>query len=222
MRARSMFRSPVWVVACLLAMGSLVAAGAASAQVRIVVIGDSSVRGLGVDPDGTYPAQLERSLKKRGHNVAVANAGINGDTCPGVAARLDWDVPNGTHIVLLSVGANDLFRSVPQATMGACIEQPDPAKCLSSAAPSAIATISACVMQLVSRVRARGMAALYIGQALDFQRGTRHRPELHVVADRGKKGTNMYHLNARGYAVVVQQTLPQVESLVAQAARKRK
>jgi hypothetical protein len=43
---------------------------------RILCMGDSVTFGWGVPDDMSYPAQLERELKARGHQVEVLNAGV--------------------------------------------------------------------------------------------------------------------------------------------------
>jgi acyl-CoA thioesterase-1 len=58
------------------------------------------------------PAQLEKFLRAKGHNVSVINAGINGDTTGGMLRRLDRVVPNGTAVVILQPGGNDRRKGV--------------------------------------------------------------------------------------------------------------
>jgi acyl-CoA thioesterase-1 len=41
-------------------------------------------------------------LKAKGYDVRVINAGVNGDTTAGMAARVDSAVPNGTRLVLVN------------------------------------------------------------------------------------------------------------------------
>ena len=68
-------------------------------RVTIVALGASNTVGRG----GTsYPAELEALLKAKGYDVRVINAGVNGDTTAGMAARLDSAIPNGTRLVLLN------------------------------------------------------------------------------------------------------------------------
>src|SRR6266446_4609065 len=64
----------------------------AFAEIRIVALGDSGIRGKGVPESQAYPAQLEAALRARGHQVTVTNQGVNGDTTTGVLARLDAEV----------------------------------------------------------------------------------------------------------------------------------
>ena len=61
--------------------------------------------------------KLEAALKAKGHDVAIANAGVSGDTTAGGLARLDWSVPDGTDGVILELGANDALRGIaPEET----------------------------------------------------------------------------------------------------------
>src|SRR5690606_11141687 len=54
----------------------------------------------------------ERALRGKGLEVRVANAGVSGDTTSGGLARLDWSVPDGTDLVILELGANDMLRGI--------------------------------------------------------------------------------------------------------------
>ncbi len=191
---------------CLFLVGSTV-----HAQTRIVALGDSNIRGKGLLEPDAYPARLERALKAKGHNVTVKNAGINGNTTKDVLGRMDSDVPQGTQIVLLSVGVNDTFEGVSQAK------------------------ITENINSIVKRLRARKIAVLYFGaytgagnparraelEAMGvvvtpaMQDGIQDDPNLHVEAS--KRAQNLYHLNSAGYDIVVARTMPLVEGLVAKA-----
>jgi acyl-CoA thioesterase I len=86
------------------------AAGAALAQtvpLRIVALGASNTAGWGVAASESYPAQLQVLLAAKGMPASVANAGVPGDTSGGMLARLDREVPPGTHLVILQPGSND-------------------------------------------------------------------------------------------------------------------
>jgi len=98
----------------LLAMALLWAGlSPASAETfRIVGFGDSLMAGYGLRRGEGYPAKLEAALQARGHDVAVEDAGVSGDTTAGGLARLDWSVPDGTDLVILELGANDMLRGV--------------------------------------------------------------------------------------------------------------
>ena len=74
----------------------------------IVAVGASNTYGEGVSRADTYPAQLEAVLRRGGLDVTVRNEGINGQTTAEVLSRLRRTVPEGTHIVILQVGGNDL------------------------------------------------------------------------------------------------------------------
>ncbi|TPN47879.1 MULTISPECIES: arylesterase [unclassified Mesorhizobium] len=79
---------------------------------KIVGFGDSLMAGFGLGPDEGFTDKLQAALRAKGHDVAVANAGVSGDTTSGGLARLDWSVPDGTQLVILELGANDMLRGV--------------------------------------------------------------------------------------------------------------
>ncbi len=91
---------------------AFLAAGPAMAQTSIVGFGDSLMAGYRLDPGQSFPERLEAELRENGHDVVIANAGVSGDTTTGGLARLDWSVPDGTDIVLLELGANDMLRGI--------------------------------------------------------------------------------------------------------------
>jgi acyl-CoA thioesterase-1 len=78
----------------------------------IVGFGDSLMAGFGLGPGEGFTDKLQAALRAKGHDVTVANAGVSGDTSSGGLARLDWSVPDGTRLVILELGANDMLRGV--------------------------------------------------------------------------------------------------------------
>ncbi len=99
-----------FAAAGLVWVGSTLASGAE--PVEIVGFGDSLMAGYQLDAGQSFPEKLEAALRERGHDVAVANAGVSGDTTSGGLSRLDWSVPDGTDLVILELGANDMLRGV--------------------------------------------------------------------------------------------------------------
>ena len=81
---------------------------AAWAQVNIVVIGASNTLGWGVRPHDAYPAKLQAMLRDSGYKAQVINAGVIFDTTARMLRRIDFSVPEGTDIVILQPGGNDL------------------------------------------------------------------------------------------------------------------
>jgi acyl-CoA thioesterase-1 len=79
---------------------------------QIIGFGDSLMAGYGLQPGQSFPEKLQAVLQAKGHDVAVVNAGVSGDTSSGGAARLDWSVPDGAKLVLLELGANDMLRGI--------------------------------------------------------------------------------------------------------------
>lgn len=79
---------------------------------RIVGFGDSLMAGYGLDAGQSFPEKLEKALRQKGHDVVIAKAGVSGDTTSAGLARLDWSIPDGTSLVILELGANDMLRAI--------------------------------------------------------------------------------------------------------------
>jgi acyl-CoA thioesterase I len=187
---------------------------AAEEPVRIVALGDSLTAGFGLAPGQSFPEQLEQALRKRGHNVEVANAGVSGDTASAGLERLDWSVPEEADAVIVALGANDALRGIDPAVTRAALDE------------------------IVGRLAARGQAVLVAGMAaprnLDdsyiaafdalypevaeahgallypfFLEGVAMEPALNLA--------DGIHPNAAGIARMVEGILPHVEALTEQA-----
>lgn len=88
---------------------------AAAKPLRIVGFGDSLMAGYNLPPGDGFTDKLQKALRDKGHDVTVVNAGVSGDTTSGGLARLDWSVPDGTDLVILELGANDMLRGIDPA-----------------------------------------------------------------------------------------------------------
>jgi acyl-CoA thioesterase-1 len=96
----------------------------ASEPITIVALGDSLTAGYGLVEAESFPAKLEAALRKRGHNVAVINAGVSGDTVEEGLARFDWSVPETAEAVIVELGANNALRGMdPSAAQIAYAEK---------------------------------------------------------------------------------------------------
>lgn len=82
-----------------------------------VGFGDSLMAGYQLDNGQGFPEQLQAALDEKGYDIAIANAGVSGDTTSGGLARLDWSVPDTTDFVILELGGNDALRGIkPEIT----------------------------------------------------------------------------------------------------------
>lgn len=79
---------------------------------QVVGFGDSLMAGYRLAADKSFTAQLENALQAKGYNVSITNAGISADTTTGGLERIDWSVPDGTGLVILELGANDMLRGI--------------------------------------------------------------------------------------------------------------
>lgn len=98
----------------MLGLALIVAAAqpAAAAPATVLAFGDSLTAGYGVGPGDAFPTRLEASLKARGRDVRVINAGVSGDTSAGGLARLDWSLAEKPDLVVLELGSNDMLRGI--------------------------------------------------------------------------------------------------------------
>ena len=80
----------------------------------ILAIGDSMTAGYGVAGDSSYPAQLERELKKRGYDYRVVNQGVTGSTTTQALSRLTRALAIQPDIVIIQLGGNDVSQGIPR------------------------------------------------------------------------------------------------------------
>jgi acyl-CoA thioesterase-1 len=182
------------------------------APVRIVVLGDSLVAGFQLKASDAFPAQLERALKARGHQVDVINAGVSGDTTAGGLERVRWAVPDGTDAVIVELGANDALRGLDPARARANLDR-------------IIATVKAAGAEvlLAGMLAPRNMGEDYIRKfdaiypALAAKHGALLYPFfLDGVALNGQLNLgDGIHPNAKGVAEITRRILPKVEELIA-------
>ncbi|MBG6174713.1 acyl-CoA thioesterase-1 [Labrenzia sp. EL_208] len=186
-----------------------------SADLKLVVLGDSLSAGYQLAPQDGFPEQLQKALDARGLSVEVVNAGVSGDTTSGGLSRLDWSVGTDADAVIVELGANDALRGI----------QPDITRNN--------------LKEITRRLRDRGIEVLLAGmlaprnlgpeyaeafdpiysdlaQAHDallypfFLEGVALNPNLNL--------SDGMHPNADGVAIIVENILPKVEELLAKAS----
>lgn len=178
---------------------------------RIVGFGDSLTAGFSLGPGQGFTDRLQAALKAKGHDVAVANAGVSGDTSSGGLARLDWSVPDGTRLVILELGANDMLRGIsPDITeknldaMLAKLKGRKIAVLLAGmrAAPNLGADYRKAFDAIYPRLAAKYGVPLYPF----FLDGVAGHPDLQIE--------DGMHPNPRGVDVMVERILPAVEKAI--------
>lgn len=96
---------------------TLFVSGTRAEALKIVGFGDSLMAGYQLPSADAFPTRLQTELTADGVEVEIANAGVSGDTSTSGLSRLNWSVPDGTHGVILELGANDALRGIsPTAT----------------------------------------------------------------------------------------------------------
>jgi acyl-CoA thioesterase-1 len=209
---------PALIAATLLLAGMGVpVAKAETGETVIVALGDSLTAGLGLAQDESFPAVLERALKRRGHDVTVVNAGVSGDTAEAGLGRLDWALPDDAAAVIVELGANDALQGLPPAGTKQALEN------------------------IIKRVRARGLPILLAGMEAPPNMGKDYAeafgaiyPELAakydlllypffldgVAMEDGLKLNDGMHPNAKGVDRIVEGITPKVEELLARVKAK--
>lgn len=91
------------------------ASPATAQQITILALGDSLTQGYGL-PDGQgFVPQLQAWLRERGHDAAVLNGGVSGDTTAGGLSRVDWALTEDVDAMIVALGGNDLLRGIDPA-----------------------------------------------------------------------------------------------------------
>ncbi len=173
-------------ICSVVAVTALFSTPTALAEVRIVAVGDSSIRGVGVSANQTYPAQLEAALRARGYEVTVTNQGMNSDTATWVLQRLDSAVPPGTNIVILKIGEHE--RKVNHASLD---------------------TVIANKRTIRERLSAKGVEVYTL---VNMEQGMTSRGDL--LVESYCSPLIACHLNEAGLAIVVRRTPPAIEALI--------
>lgn len=88
----------------------------------VMFLGTSLTAGLGIDPDQTYPALIQRKIDSAGLDYEVINAGVSGETSAGALRRTEWLFQQPVSVLVLETGANDGLRGLPAESLRANIQ----------------------------------------------------------------------------------------------------
>ncbi len=203
----------ICAILCFLLL-SIYPIAAQSADLKLVVLGDSLSAGYQLAPEDGFPEQLQKALDERGHSVEVVNAGVSGDTTSGGLSRLDWSVGPDTDAVIVELGANDALRGIQPGITRNNLDE------------------------ITRRLRERGVEVLLAGMLAPRNLGPEYADafdpiyadlaESHdavlypfflegVALDPDLNLSDGIHPNADGVAVIVNNILPKVEELLAKA-----
>jgi acyl-CoA thioesterase I len=178
---------------------------------KILAFGDSLTAGFGLPPEQSFPAQLEKRMRADGIDARVINGGQSGDTTAGGLARLDWSLADKPDLVILELGANDMLRGIPPATVRVNLDK------------------------MIGKIKASGAKLLLAGMQAspnwgesyqkEFDRiypelARRHEVALYpfflddVVMNPELNQPDGLHPNARGVALIVERIAPRVAELL--------
>jgi len=200
-------------VSCALLVAlSAMAFPAFAEPLKIVGFGDSLMAGYGLGPGEGFTDKLQAALRADGRDMTVENAGVSGDTTSGGLSRLDWSVPDGTQLVILELGANDMLRGVAPVlveknlnAMMARLKARDIPVLLAGmrAAPNLGPAYGEAFNSIYPRLAAKYGAPLYPF----FLDGVAGNPSLELE--------DGMHPNAKGVEKMVEAILPTVETVIA-------
>jgi acyl-CoA thioesterase-1 len=202
------------VVAASLMAAVRIETAAADRPLKVVALGDSLTAGYGLREQDGFVPRLQAALAARGVNVAIANAGVSGDTATDGLARLDWSVPAQTQAAIVELGANDMLRGIdPQLTRKALdtilqrltVRHIAVLLCGMRAAPNLGSAYGQAFERIYPQLAAKYAVALYPF----FLDG--------VAANLQLTQRDGMHPNAAGVGVIVARILPKVEELVVRA-----
>lgn len=198
----------------LVAMLATFGTGAALATEQTVLLyGDSLMAGLGLPPEDGFAARLQDAL---GPEVRVLNTSVSGDTSASGLARIDWSLSERPDAVLLELGANDMLQGLPVDEMRANLTA------------------------LLERFKTDGVPVLLVGMRASPSLGSdyvaaydavfptlaaEYNVPLYpffldgVALDRGLNQADGMHPNADGVARIVEGIVPEVKTLLSNAAR---
>lgn len=188
--------------------------GATSAQAaarKLLVLGDSLGAGYGLPAEKGFIAQLEKALRRRGHDIRVMNGSISGDTTAGGRARLGWALSSKPDYVIVELGGNDGLRGLDPAQTRANLD----------------AILKRLKDEKIPTLLAGMMAPRNLGPKYEraFNSAYRDLAKKHgavlypffldgVALDPTLNQRDLIHPNAKGVAIIVKRILPYVEKLV--------
>ncbi|MBK9080035.1 MAG: arylesterase [Hyphomicrobium sp.] len=205
---------PMLLAGLLVMPNAALSADSPAPTLTVVAFGDSLTAGYLLQPNESFPAQLQMALEAKGHKVQIVNAGVSGDTTAGGLDRLAWTLQPIPDAVILELGANDALRGTDPAKTRANLDQ-----ILTTLSASNIPVLLAGMKApgnwgdayvkafdaIYPELAAKHGAALYPF----FLEGVALNPKL-VLADG-------MHPTAEGVAEIVKRILPNVEALIAKA-----
>lgn len=183
----------------------------------ILAFGDSLTAGYGLPAGEAFPVKLEAALRAKGHDVAIINGGVSGDTAGDGLARLEWTLGDDIDAAIVAFGGNDVLRGLQPAQAEEALDG------------------------MLGILEQRGLPALLAGMLAPPNLGADYSAAFNAIYPRlaEKRGVLLYpffldgvaavpklnqadgiHPNSEGVDVIVARMLPHVEELLMKAAAK--
>lgn len=205
----------------------------AGPEVRLVILGDSSGAGLGVEAVGqSVGGQLAQRLARRGWRVRLAGVAVSGSRCRDLGPQVSRAMLGHPDIAVICVGANDALRGASLASvrrdLGLAVDrlhsggvQTFVGTCPDLGAARALGQPLRAIAGRRGRQVARAAASATRaagGQPIDIGRITG--PVFR--ADPGTLSADRFHPSADGYRLWAEALQPPVEAAARRAVAERR
>ena len=170
----------------------------------VIAFGDSLTAGYGAAEGEDWPSRLAAAT-----NIAVINAGVNGDTTGSALARLDDDVlARDPRIVIVGLGGNDFLRGEPlsstEANLRAIVRRIHAQRAMVILLAFRFPSLSADYGSMYERVAEEEGCLLVEGT-------------LKGILTDPKLRSDQIHPNAAGYALMAERIAKPLRKLIAKA-----
>jgi acyl-CoA thioesterase I len=184
-----------------------------AAPLRLLVLGDSLSAGYGLPQADGFEARLAAALRSHGHDVALVDGAVSGDTSAGGLARLDWTLADGADAAIVELGANDGLRGVDPA-----VTEKNLTAILDALAARHIPVLLSGMYAMANLGPDYAAAFRAVFDRLGKRPGVLYDPFFlqDVATVPGLNQSDRLHPNAEGVKLIVARMLPLVEKLLAE------
>jgi acyl-CoA thioesterase-1 len=170
----------------------------------VIAFGDSLTAGYGAGEGEDWPSRVSAET-----NIAVINAGVNGDTTESALRRIDEDVlAHEPRVVVVGLGGNDFLRGIP------------------------LSSTEAALRSIVRQIQGRGAMVVLLEFRFPSLDGNYEKMYERIADEEGcllvegvlkgiltdpKLKSDQIHPNGRGYAVMAERIGPPLKKLLAKA-----
>lgn len=182
---------------------------------HILFFGDSLTAGYGLasPTSESLPALLAQQAAQENLDFSYINAGISGDTSATALQRLPSLLKGNIDIFVIGIGANDILRAYPPATMSSNITAIIQ-KIRISDHNAKILLLGMELPDWISHQRVSVYRDIYRNLAANYDIALLPFLLEGVIGDRSLNLPDLIHPNAKGYRIIAQRVWPLLRSLL--------